>query len=170
MTELRNLKSTDSLADTQYRAVARLLLVPVDALREWSRHAPGRSRGICVALGKQFETRYSSEVVDARRHPRYKLEKDIRVYPRNAPVVRGHTVDISESGISAILHLEVPVGEVVRLEFSLPTGDVEVLALVRQRSAFRYGFQFIEATSAQDVIGRACRQLAIEQATEDLRR
>ena len=34
------------------------------------------------------------EMVDARRHPRFKLEVDIRVYPRDCAVVRGHTVDI----------------------------------------------------------------------------
>ena len=81
-----------------------------------------------------------------------------------AAVVRGDTVDISESGISAMLREEVPVGEVVRLEFALPLGEVEVLALVRQRSAFRYGFQFVEASSAQDVIGRTCSHLAVEQS------
>jgi hypothetical protein len=111
-----------------------------------------------------FGTDQSFEMVDARRHPRFKLEVDIRVYPRDCPVVRGHTVDVSESGISAMLSIEVPIGEVVRLELTLPEGDVEALAMVRQRSAFRYGFQFVEASSSQDVIGRTCRQLAVEQA------
>ncbi len=73
-------------------------------------------------------------------------------------------MDISESGISAMLREEVPVGEVVRLEFTLPLGDVEVLALVRQRNAFRYGFQFVEARSAEDIIGRTCSQLAMGQS------
>lgn len=114
--------------------------------------------------GNELGTDSSPAFVEARRHPRYKFEKDVRVYPRNAPVVRGHTVDLSESGLSAMLRVEVPVGEIVRLEFSLPLGDVEVHALVRQRSAFRYGFQFVEAISAQDLIGRTCRQLAVEQA------
>jgi len=118
-----------------------------------------------MELENQFDADSLRGFVEARRHPRYQLEKDIRIYPRNATVVRGHTVDISESGVSAMLRVEVPVGEVVRLEFSLPTGDVDVHALVRQRSAFRYGFQFVEASSAQDVIGRACRQLAVEQAS-----
>lgn len=111
----------------------------------------------------QFETGLTYESVDARRHPRFKLELDIRVYPRDCPVVRGYTVDISESGISAMLHIEVPVGEVVRLELTLPLGEVETLAMVRHRNAFRYGFQFVEASSAQDLIGRTCRQLAVEQ-------
>lgn len=112
----------------------------------------------------QFETDQRFERMDARRLPRFKLEVDIRVYPRDCPVVRGHTVDVSESGISAMLSIEVPIGEVVRLELTLPEGDVEALAMVRQRSAFRYGFQFVEAGSARDVIGRTCRQLAVAQA------
>lgn len=104
------------------------------------------------------------ELVEARRHPRYRFEVEVRVYPRNAAVVRGHTVDISESGISAMLPLEVPIGEVVRLAFDAPLGLVEVYALVRQRNAFRYGFQFVEASSAEEILGRTCRQLAIEEA------
>jgi len=74
---------------------------------------------------------------------------------------------MSESGISAMLRVEVPVGEVVRLEFALPLGDVEVLAMVRQRNAFRYGFQFMESGPAGDTIARTCRQLAVEQPVPD---
>ena len=101
--------------------------------------------------------------MEARRHPRYKLEVDVRIYPRNSAVVHGHSVDISESGLSAMLRVEVPVGEVVRLEFAVPTGEVEIHALVRQRNAFRYGFQFLEAISQLEIIARACRQLAMTQ-------
>jgi hypothetical protein len=46
-------------------------------------------------------------MVDARRFPRYGLKVEIRVYPRHAPVVRAETVDISASGISAMLREEV---------------------------------------------------------------
>jgi len=117
-----------------------------------------------MELDNQFGTGSAHEFVENRRCPRYKLEADIRVYPRNQSVVRGQTVDISESGISAMLRIEVPIGEVVRLAFTVPLGEVEVHALVRQRNAFRYGFQFVEAASAHDVIARTCRQLAVEQA------
>lgn len=103
--------------------------------------------------------------MDARRHPRYKLEVDVRVYPRNSQVVRGHSVDISEMGISAMLRVEVPVGEVVRLEFTVPTGEVQIHALVQQRNAFRYGFQFLEAISQLEIIHRTCRQLDVSQST-----
>jgi hypothetical protein len=110
-----------------------------------------------------FGTKLAREMMEARRHPRYALQVDLRIYPRNAALVRGYSVDISESGISAMLRVEVPVGEVVRLEFTLPLGDVEVHALVRQRNAFRYGFQFIGSGPTDDLIARTCRQLAVEQ-------
>lgn len=119
----------------------------VVALEEFNQLGPGESRG----------------AMDARRHPRFKIDVDIRVYPRDCPVVRVNTVDINKSGISAMLRVEVPAGEVVRLEFTLPLGDVEVLAMVRQRIAFRYGFQFIDAVSAGDVIAGTCRELSVEQ-------
>jgi PilZ domain len=102
-------------------------------------------------------------VVDARRHSRFKLEVAIRIYPRNSPVIRGRTVDMSESGISAMLQVEVPIGEVVRLEFNLDFGPVEVHATVRQRCAFRYGFQFVELGDAQDTVRRCCNHLAMKQ-------
>lgn len=102
--------------------------------------------------------------VENRQSPRFKIEVRICVYLRDRPVLRGRTVDISESGIAAMLMEEVPLGEVVRLEFTLPLGEVELHALVRQRRAFRYGFQFVEQASAHDMIGRTCRQLAVDQA------
>ena len=126
-------------------------------------------RGVDLELDNQFGTGPAREFVETRRHPRFKLEVNIRIYPRNRAVVRGQTVDISESGISAMLTTEVPIGEVVRLEFSLPMGEVELHALVRQRNAFRYGFQFVESTSAQDIIGRTCRHLAVEQTVQNPR-
>ena len=115
-----------------------------------------------------FRFSQSQEFVDVRRHPRFKLDVQIQVYARGRAVVRGDTVDISESGISAMLREEVPVGEVVRLEFTLPLGNVETLALVRHRSAFRYGFQFVEVSTGHDVIGQTCRQLAVEQTVHRL--
>lgn len=130
------------------------------ASRSGRNAAPG---DFAVGFGTQLGISPGYVSIETRRHRRHKLEVEIRVYPRNSPVVRGYTVDISESGISAMLRVEVPLGEVVRLEFKLPAGEVDVHALVRQRNAFRYGFQFVEASSAQTVIGRTCRQLALEQ-------
>lgn len=123
--------------------------------------------GVEVGVHSHLSPIETGEHVEARRYPRYKLEVDVRIYARNAQVVRGHMVDISESGMSAMLRVEVPLGEVVRLEFALPTGEVEVHALVRQRQAFRYGFQFVEDSLAQQTITHACTQLAVEQTLRE---
>jgi len=79
-------------------------------------------------------------------------------------MLKGRTVDISESGISAMLKLELPLGEVVELAFALPFGPVKIYAMVRQRSAFRYGFQFMESNFTEQVIRPTCRELAVEQS------
>jgi c-di-GMP-binding flagellar brake protein YcgR len=102
------------------------------------------------------------DFVEQRQHQRFPFKAEIRIYPRNRVVVRGQTVDISESGISAMLAVEVPIGEVVRIEFSLASGPVDVYATVRQRNAFRYGLQFLDAGSVQEAITRTCRQLALD--------
>jgi PilZ domain len=103
-------------------------------------------------------------IVDKRRQPRFKMEVQFRINSRTCGLLEGHTVDISESGISAMLRIEVPLGEVVELEFTLPFGPIIIYAMVRQRSAFRYGFQFVGTGSANEAIQATCRQLAVEQA------
>lgn len=79
-------------------------------------------------------------------------------------MLSGYTVDLSESGISAMLRLELPLGEVVELRFALPSGPVMILAMVRQRNAFRYGFEFVNSDSEREVLRRTCRDLAVEQS------
>jgi hypothetical protein len=111
-----------------------------------------------------FVADQSGDFVDARRRPRYKIEVDITVYSRTCGLLKGRTVDISESGIAVMLRLEVPFGELVELNFTLTSGSMTVLATVRQRNAFRYGFEFVNSESEHELIRRACRDLAVEQS------
>lgn len=94
-----------------------------------------------------------------RRHaPRFRFEVDIWVRTRHRGSVKGHTVDLSESGIAVMLTLEVPPDELVELVFVTPFGPVTALAMLRQRCAFRYGFQFVEPIAPE--IHLTCRYLA----------
>jgi PilZ domain len=102
--------------------------------------------------------------VDARSHPRFKLRVDIRIHSRTCGLLTGRTVDISESGIGIMLKIEVPLGEVVKLDFAVPLGNITIYAIGRQRNAFRYGFQFTESNSALEIIRPTCRDLAIDQS------
>lgn len=106
----------------------------------------------------------AQRLIDQRREPRFKIEVDIMVTSHTSGKLKGHTVDISESGLSALLSIEVPLGEVVELNFTLPLGSVAIYAMVRQKNAFRYGFQFVAANCVQDVIRPTCRQLELEKS------
>jgi hypothetical protein len=101
---------------------------------------------------------------DARGYPRFKLEIEIHVCSRAGVVLTGRTVDISESGIAAMLRMEVPLGELVKVDFTLPLGRVIIYAIGRQRSAFRYGFQFAESNSALELVRQTCRDFAIDHS------
>jgi PilZ domain len=112
----------------------------------------------------QPATKPSRDLPDARRQPRFRLDVDIRINTKTCGLLVGRTVDISESGISALLKLEVPVGEFVELQFTLPFGPVTVYSIVRQRNAFRYGFQFVESNAVHEIIQATCRSLELEQS------
>jgi hypothetical protein len=101
---------------------------------------------------------------DARRQLRFKIEVDITINSRTCGMLKGRSVDISESGIAALLTIETALGEVVGLSFMLPYGPVTIQAMVRQRSAFRYGFEFIDSDCEHELIRRTVRDLAIDQS------
>lgn len=104
-----------------------------------------------------------SDLIDRRREPRFKLEAEITIHSKSCGTVKGQTVDISESGISALVALELPLSELVELDFTLPFGRVTSYAVTRERNAFRYGFQFAESNCIQEIIRPTCRVLAMEQ-------
>jgi PilZ domain len=131
--------------------------LPVPPLRSW------RGASKLEIESPSVVTRFQP-IDDPRRHPRFKMVTDIKVYSRNCGLLKGRTADISESGLAAMLTLEVPVGEMVELEFTLMSKAVTILAMVRQKNAFRYGFEFVNSNATNEVVRIACRQLAIENS------
>ena len=101
---------------------------------------------------------------EAKNHPRFKIEADITVNSPTCGALKGRTVDLSESGIAAMLPIEVPLSEKVDLSFTLPSGPVTIHAIVREKNAFRYGFEFVDSDSMHEFIRRTCRDLAVDQA------
>lgn len=97
--------------------------------------------------------------LERRQYPRYKLDIELKVNSRTAGQLSGHSLEISEFGMSVILVIEVPVAEVVQLEFKLANGPVKLLAFVRNRSAFRYGLEFVRPNQAEEAIRAACSVL-----------
>lgn len=105
---------------------------------------------------------HRSVYADQRHDPRFKFETEIRVYSKKVGLLKGHTVDICQAGLSAILTLEVAVGEIVQLEFDLPAGPVAIRAIVRHKTAFRYGFQFVEPDTP-GTVKKTCEALSAKQ-------
>jgi hypothetical protein len=92
--------------------------------------------------------------LDARRAPRIRLEVDVNIYSKKSGLIPGRTLDISESGISVVLPVGLPVGEVVKLEIMSRIEPVMVAAVVRNRNAFRYGLEFEQSGTGRELIKR----------------
>jgi c-di-GMP-binding flagellar brake protein YcgR len=86
-----------------------------------------------------------------RRYPRFIFDTEIRVRAGMlAEPVRSRTLDISEGGVAGIFNAGWNIGELAVLQFAIPPQQdvLETRAVVRSRTGTRYGFEFIELTSA----------------------
>jgi PilZ domain-containing protein len=63
----------------------------------------------------------------------------------------GRSWEMGEDGMSGTLTGEMEPGDVVSLEFTLPHSrePMKVRAVVRHRTGYRYGFEFLTVTDAQ---------------------
>lgn len=76
-------------------------------------------------------------------------------------IVRSH--ELSEGGMSVVSPLELPMSEVVEVEFTL-TGvrlPLRIKALVRNRNGSRYGLEFLSLTDAQKADIKAAGEAAL---------
>lgn len=94
---------------------------------------------------------------ETRRSQRVRLEVDVTIYSRKAGLVPGRTVDIGEFGVSAVIPVELGIGETVKLEFKaaldLPLVEPIILeAIVRNRNVFRYGFEFEQPGTGRELL------------------
>lgn len=85
-----------------------------------------------------------------RRHPRLELEAELILWSESG-LVPGRTLDISESGMSAILAVRLEIGAIVELKIKLPMALATTRAVVRSRNVFRHGFEFLQPL--RDVVG-----------------
>ena len=91
-------------------------------------------------------------MTETRRYARFRLGVDVTVHSKTLGLIPGMTIEVSEAGMSAILPVELPVGETVELHINLPFGEVDMQAVVRERNAFRHGFEFADHKVARQRI------------------
>jgi c-di-GMP-binding flagellar brake protein YcgR len=84
---------------------------------------------------------------ERRNYERYDLDTELtaRLSVDGPEIMRGYSLDISINGIAGVFVTGWEVGTHVWLEFSLPicSGRMQMQAVVRNRSGYRYGFEFV---------------------------
>lgn len=87
-----------------------------------------------------------ASMTDRRRQPRYRCSATITVRAADGPVLPGISVEISESGMSAVVQGLLKVGDSVELE---PVAGGKLGALVRHKLGGLYGFEFVTPSEQQ---------------------
>jgi hypothetical protein len=86
------------------------------------------------------------------------FEINLRIRSPRFGVFPGRSLELSESGFSALVPAELLLEEIVDMELQLPFGPLFTQAIVRNRNVFRYGFEFLNPSTVQqelkDKLGR----------------
>ena len=98
----------------------------------------------------------SADLADRRRHARYRFSEPMKVCCQNGACLDGMSVELSQSGMSAMIRGALKPGDVVRLQ---PVTGVNTAAVVRHKLGMLYGFEFLELAREQaGKIAERCRQ------------
>ena len=88
----------------------------------------------------------SGALHDRRQHPRYRYSVPLTIRAANGKAMPGISIEISASGLSAIIAESLKLNDTVELE---PVAGVKISALVRHNIGKIYGFQFLNLSAAQ---------------------
>jgi len=101
----------------------------------------------------------SQTAPDRRRYPRYRFSTPITIRSADGLGMQGISIEISQSGMSAITSDSLTVNETVELE---PIAAGKVSALVRRAVGRVYGFEFLNLTPEQgQKITDICKSLPL---------
>jgi CheY-like chemotaxis protein len=92
-----------------------------------------------------------TSLVDPREQSRISLVAPATIYSDRHGFVSGQLSDISASGFTATLPIDLAVGDAVNAELCLPAGKRNVSAIVRHKIAFRYGFEILGTTLTEEL-------------------
>ena len=84
-----------------------------------------------------------------RRHRRILLSVPVILHhlqPGGVRTSRGISLDLSESGIGALLPDTLLMGATVEIDLPLPEGPLTAIAIIRHTSNLRSGFEFVGLT------------------------
>jgi len=102
-----------------------------------------------------------------RRHPRYSIDIPIAItFTRSGAKVAGsgRASELSQCGIASYIFTDLVVGDRLLIEMTLPYSHeaIQLDAVVRSRSGFRYGLEFKEMNPRQrQLLLRTCSALSV---------
>ncbi len=109
-----------------------------------------------------FAGKMSETMPDRRRHPRYRFSVPLNIYAADGVAIPSISMEISESGMSAVTAAPLQLGATVELDSILGS---KVLALVRRNIGKIYGFEFLNITAEQiRKINESCKKRARYQS------
>jgi hypothetical protein len=88
--------------------------------------------------------------VNTRRWSRHPVELPVRVFPRGGDAkltVQGRGIEMSEGGMTLYAGVPLKLGDLMDLEFQTP-GGTRIAAVVRSRTGFCFGLEFLTPLSA----------------------
>ena len=92
---------------------------------------------------------------------------DLRLLVRTSSYsdpLHGRTSNLSEGGLGGTIAGDISMGDIVELEFQMPGTErsLRIMAEVRYRQGFQYGFRFINAAPEQvEIIRRETKYLPL---------
>jgi c-di-GMP-binding flagellar brake protein YcgR len=101
---------------------------------------------------------------NVRKYPRIRIDVSVRVVSNSAAPASGRTHEISKGGMSLYIPIELAAGMDLKLAFVLPYSRLQfdIAAVVRHRSGFCYGLEFLKLTATQAMeIERVIRILTL---------
>jgi hypothetical protein len=122
------------------------------------RDAPARSPANAGAgdASSDSNSPKSADLADRRRHARYRFSEPMTVCCQDGACLDGMSVELSQSGMSAMIQGALRPGDVVRLQ---PVTGVVTAAIVRHKLGMLYGFEFLELAGEQaGKIAERCRK------------
>jgi hypothetical protein len=98
---------------------------------------------------------------DRRRHARYRLSVPMTIRSADGTSIPGISIEISQSGVSAITADPLKVNDTVELD---PIAGGKVSATVRRNIGRVYGFEFLNLSADQiKKLQESCKTLALYQ-------
>jgi hypothetical protein len=86
-----------------------------------------------------------SSPVNTRRWPRHPVELPVLIFPRDGDsklTFHGRGIEMSEGGMTLYAGVPLKPGDRMELEFQTP-GGVRIAAVVRNRTGFCFGLEFL---------------------------